>query len=255
MKRSLVILAAMAAFTTSGMAAVPVAAAAVDQPESAQRSMGMGLAGGALLGAIFGGPPGAIAGMALGGISTDRMLVTRRASALEEQTVMLENERRSLLSERASLRARNNELDRVLKHERELAGPRVDAALLADGLEFAVGFRTNSATPPVHTGEGLDALALLVNSVPSLDVRLDGYADPRGSEQLNQALSQARADAIRARLVDAGVDPARIHVRAHGADGGGPGGAADQADPDEWALQRKVTIRLEQREGKLASKP
>jgi outer membrane protein OmpA-like peptidoglycan-associated protein len=252
MKRSLVVIAAIAAFTTSGMAAVPAAAAAVDQPEGGQRSMGMGLAGGALLGAIFGGPPGAIAGMALGGISTDHMLVTRRAGALEEQTLTLESERRNLLSERASLRARNDELDRLLKLERELAGHAVDAALLADGLEFAVGFRTNSATPPVHAGEGLDALALLVNSVPSLDVRLDGYADPRGSEQLNQELSQARADAIRDRLVDAGVDRARIHVRAHGAF---HGGAADQANPDEWALQRKVTIRLEQREGKLASKP
>jgi outer membrane protein OmpA-like peptidoglycan-associated protein len=252
MKRSLVILAAVAAFTTSGMVAVPAVAAPGDHAGSGERSMGIGLAGGALLGAIFGGPPGAIAGMALGGISTDRMLVARRTGALEEQTVMLESERRNLLSERASLRARNNELDRLLKHERELAGHAVDAAPLAEGLEFAVGFRTNSARLETDAGEGFAALASLVNAVPSLDVYLDGYADPRGSDQLNRDLSRARADVIRDRLVEAGVDPGRIHVKAHGA------AASDTtepaADPDGWALQRRVNVRLELREGRLASK-
>jgi outer membrane protein OmpA-like peptidoglycan-associated protein len=250
MKLRLVFFAVIAAFTTA--VAAPAAAAPTEGPHGGTRSMGVGLAAGALLGAIVGGPPGAIAGMALGGISTDRMLIARQSGTLELHARSLEGERHSLLAERQSLAARVDELSFLLAQERDLGASATDVAMLAQGLEFAVGFRTNSATPATDAGEGFAALASLVNAVPSLDVHLDGYADPRGSEQLNRDLSRARADTIRDRLVDAGVDPGRIHVKAHGAT------ASDSAepvvDPDGWALQRRVNIRLELREGWLASK-
>jgi outer membrane protein OmpA-like peptidoglycan-associated protein len=229
------------------LATGPALAASNESHDHGQRGMGVGVAAAGVFGALVGGPAGAIAGMALVGITMDREFVARRAGDLEQRTTTLEAERLSLLSERMSLRSRLEELGRL-----ELEWKRVaDAAVLADGLEFSLGFRTNSAMPPAESTAGLEALALLVGAVPTLEVHLDGYADPRGSESLNHRLSQARAEAVRDRLVEAGVESERIHVKAHGAIDSDT--AARAGDPDGWALQRRVSIRLESREGRLAS--
>ncbi len=246
MKRTFIACAALAA-----LAAAP-AQAESGHPEQAARKNGIGVVAGGLVGALFGGPPGAIAGMMLGGYAVDREQAVHRAATLEQQNLVLEGERRSLTSERISLKASIAELHGELAHERELAASAAETGLLADGLAFAVGFRTNSATPPDELSEGIEALAMLIGALPSLEVRLDGYADPRGSDALNAELSLARAEAIRERLVLAGVDPERIHVTAHGAVASD---ADPVADPDGWALQRRVSIRLESREGRLAAKP
>lgn len=248
MNRRIITLAAIAALATA-----PGLAAAADTSEPNNRAVGLGLVAGGLFGALLGGPPGAIAGMTFAGIATDREQAARRADALAAQATLLEQERRSLLSERMSLKASVAELGRELEQERELAASASDAASLADGLEFAVGFRTSSALPPEELDEGLQALALLVGAIPSLEVQLDGYADPRGGAQLNHALSRARAEAIRDRLIDAGVQAERIHITAHGAVAGDAEERA--ADPDGWALQRRVHIRLQSSAGRLASRP
>ena len=248
MNRRIITLAAIAALATA-----PAFAAAADMPEPNNRALGIGLVAGGLFGALLGGPPGAVAGMTFAGLATDREQAARRADTLAAQASLLEQERRSLQSERMSLKASVAELERQLEHERDLVANAADVASLADGLEFAVGFRTGSALPPGEIDAGLEALAMLVGALPSLDIHLDGYADPRGGVPLNRALSQARADAIRDRLIAAGVRAERIHVTAHGAVAGS---AEEQAaDPDGWALQRRVSIRLESREGRLASKP
>lgn len=248
MNRSISTFAAIALLMT-----VPAIAMADETPERHKGAVGIGVVAGGVMGAIVGGPPGAMAGMMIAGVAADRELIAKRAGVLEDRTGALERERLNLLSEQVGLKARADELGRLLEHERQLATRAIDTASLADGLEFAVGFRTNSATPPAGVDHGLDALAQLVGAIPSLEVRLDGYADIRGEAAFNQALSQARAEAIRDRLVDAGVDAERIRVTAHGAD---EGESAEQAsDPDGWALQRRVSIRLERREGRLAAKP
>jgi outer membrane protein OmpA-like peptidoglycan-associated protein len=238
-------------------AALAALAAAPAQAESAHaeqaaRKNGIGVVAGGLVGALLGGPPGALAGMMLGGYAVDREQAVHRSGDLERQNVALEGERRSLASERISLKASIEDLHAELARERDLAASAVDMGMLADGLEFAVGFRTNSATPPDELSEGLEALAMLVGAVPSLEIHLDGYADPRGSDALNAELSLARAAAIRERLVRAGIDPERIHVTGHGAvaNDGDPA-----ADPDSWALQRRVSIRVESGEGRLAASP
>lgn len=246
MRRTFIAFAALSALATAPALAESAHA------EQAARNNGIGVVAGGLVGAVLGGPPGAIAGMMLGGYAVDREQAVHRSGDLERQNLALEGERRSLASERVSLKASITELHAALARERELAANAADMGMLADGLEFAVGFRTNSATPPDELSAGLEALAMLIGAVPSLEIHLEGYADPRGTDALNAELSLARAEAIRQRLVLGGIDPERIHVTAHGA----VASAEDPvADPDGWALQRRVSIRVESREGRLAASP
>ena len=59
-------------------------------------------------------------------------------------------------------------------------------------------------------------VADLVKKNPHVTVRLDGHADPRGSDRYNIALSERRVEAVRRGLVDAGVPADRIVIAAFG---------------------------------------
>lgn len=241
MKRSIITLAVITALSATPALAANTPQAA-DGPQAEARHNAIGIVAGGLIGAVIGGPPGLIAGMAMGGITSDQHLARSRVDSLEMLATELQQEQHGLETERASLQARVGTLGEALERERELAGRAAETLMLADGLEFSVGFRTNSAAPPEAVDKGLEALAVLVGAVPQLAIQLDGYADPRGSEALNAQLSMERAEAVRARLIAAGVDPQRIHVTGHGAV---PIDGNAQADPDGWAMQRRVDVRLQ----------
>jgi outer membrane protein OmpA-like peptidoglycan-associated protein len=247
MRNRIITLAALAA-----LAAAPGLASAADQAEG-KRATDIGIVVGGVLGAVVGGPPGAIAGMTLGGVAAEREIVARRNGALEGQLSELAAEQRELAGERARLQARVTELDRDLARERRAAAARPDVAALAAGLAFSVGFRTNSAQPPQQAVDSLEALALLLRAVPSLEVRIDGYADPRGTDDLNRSLSEARATAIRDQLLAAGIPADRISIAGHGAPQVDP--VAAPSDPDGWALQRRADIRLEHRDERVVARP
>jgi len=51
---------------------------------------------------------------------------------------------------------------------------------------------------------------------PSVQVGIDGYADPRGADSYNQGLSGRRVHAIRDALVKAGVSGDKITTGAFG---------------------------------------
>ncbi|NGX15732.1 OmpA family protein [Wenzhouxiangella sp. XN24] len=235
MKNSILTLAVI-----TSLAATPVLAA--ESSPTQARHNAIGIVAGGLLGAVIGGPPGLIAGMAMGGITSDQQLARSRVDSLESLAGQLRDEQRDLETERNGLQARVTTLGEALERQRDLAGRAAETLMLTDGLEFSIGFRSNSAAPPETLEESLAALATLVGAVPELTIQLDGYADPRGTAALNSKLSMQRAEAVRERLVAAGVDPQRIQVAGHGAvlaEG------AAQADPDEWAMQRRVDVRLQ----------
>jgi peptidoglycan-associated lipoprotein len=55
-------------------------------------------------------------------------------------------------------------------------------------------------------------IAAYMQANPSIQVGIDGYADPRGTNEYNLALSQRRVDAVRDALVQAGVPADRIQT-------------------------------------------
>lgn len=77
-------------------------------------------------------------------------------------------------------------------------------------------FATDSATLRPHAIDKLQPLADYLRGNPGVRVAIDGYTDSRGSAAHNQALSDRRADSVRAAFDQMGVTRARFSIDGHG---------------------------------------
>lgn len=102
-----------------------------------------------------------------------------------------------------------------------------------------ITFVTGSAELTPRARESLDVLGRAMNDgrLARLSFTVEGHADPRGSDELNQRLSEARAQGVRDYLVqNHGLDAARVNAVGKGASE-----PMDRRVP-EAAVNRRVTI-------------
>lgn len=111
---------------------------------------------------------------------------------------------------------------------------------LSPSLGLTLTFRTDSDRVEPHLRDQVQALAGLLQAFPGLTVVLEGYADRRGSEGHNLALSRRRAQAVQDLLAQAGAGPGRLRTRAYGE---ARSHAAD-GDPEGQDFERRVVVRL-----------
>lgn len=71
-------------------------------------------------------------------------------------------------------------------------------------------------------------------------VILEGHADERGSRDYNLALGERRALAVRAYLIELGVDPVKIQTRSFGEENP----ANKNHDEDAWSENRRVEFAI-----------
>jgi outer membrane protein OmpA-like peptidoglycan-associated protein len=62
----------------------------------------------------------------------------------------------------------------------------------------------------------LDKLSTFLNEYSKRTASIEGFTDSMGSDEMNQALSQRRADAVKYYLVKRGIDSARLSATGHG---------------------------------------
>lgn len=77
-------------------------------------------------------------------------------------------------------------------------------------------FEFNKAVLQPGSERTLRKVAEFLREHPGRDVRIEGFTDSIGTDSYNQQLSERRADAVRAALVDAGVAPERIVSAGYG---------------------------------------
>ena len=86
----------------------------------------------------------------------------------------------------------------------------------------------------------LDYKAKILQANAALTVRVNGYADERGSDEYNLALGMRRATAAKRYLVNKGVADARITTFSYG--------EGDPIDPghneDAWAKNRRDQFQI-----------
>jgi outer membrane protein OmpA-like peptidoglycan-associated protein len=64
--------------------------------------------------------------------------------------------------------------------------------------------------------EELEVLITFMQSRPAVRIRIEGHTDNTGSAKTNELLSQKRAEAVKAYVVQKGIDPRRIQTMGYG---------------------------------------
>jgi outer membrane protein OmpA-like peptidoglycan-associated protein len=234
---------------TIGLMGVSAAAFAGDS-RAAPPQEPAGLISGAVIGAFAAGPVGAVVGAGLGAWLGNRVHRAGEAKVAEARTKDLESDKSALLAEKSALLSEKSQLvetnqsltaklDDLAQKIDTTQTAKGDASQLLDGFEGDVLFRTGSAEITPDLAHQIQVLAQAVARSPALKVRVDGYADPRGTTDLNMKLSQDRANAVRDLLVAAGVNDEVLEVNAYGKS------QSVAEDSDGYALERRVRLTLQ----------
>lgn len=99
-------------------------------------------------------------------------------------------------------------------------------------------FEFNSSQIAQSEQPKLETIAHLLKEHGDMQVQLNGWCDNSGSDAVNDRISQQRADAVKARLVDLGIDASRIAAIGHG---------IDLAEPDAAKARRVAVSQPEQK--------
>jgi outer membrane protein OmpA-like peptidoglycan-associated protein len=215
------------------VAAMPPASAA-----NASRQESIGFGTGAAVGAAAGGPVGFLVGAAVGAKLGDLYHQKDvRNEALNDELVAA---RQDLDRLEAELAATDGDLRRVGTELRTLiaSGAPEMLELMKTGIEMDLLFGTEEDELSAESAARVDELARVLATLPSVQIRLDAWADPRGEEDYNQSLSERRAEHVQGLLTAGGIPASRVSASAHGE------AAGEESDPDRNALQRRVSVTL-----------
>jgi outer membrane protein OmpA-like peptidoglycan-associated protein len=243
---------------TIGLLGVSAAASADGAPPPAKKPSPhepAGFVAGAVIGGFAAGPIGAVVGAGVGTWLGSRVHRAKDANKAEAEVAALQSDKTQLEQRTVSLESANSDLEETnraltarldqLAHSVEVAqeltdeAAREQAARVLDGLQGEVLFRTGSADLTAEAAGEIQVLAGVMAKSPALTVRLDGYADPRGSDDANLQLSQARADNVRDIFLAAGVPESSVEVNAYGKS------QSTAEDRDGYAFERRVRLTLQ----------
>jgi peptidoglycan-associated lipoprotein len=114
---------------------------------------------------------------------------------------------------RANEAAAQAERDRL---ERERRSREAATSAARDALTEIVFFEYDSDEITPTAEQKLDSKAAVLRANPGVRLRIEGHADQRGSTEYNLALGQRRAEAVRAYLVNLGIDGSRLSTLSYG---------------------------------------
>jgi outer membrane protein OmpA-like peptidoglycan-associated protein len=230
------------------------AAAFAGEPKPRPPQEPAGFVVGGVIGAFAAGPIGAVVGAGIGTWLGNRVHRASDAKKAEAQVALLESDKSALQTEKSALLAEKSKLAETnltlnvqladLSQKVETARTaKEDASEVLDGLQGDVLFRTGSAEITPDIAHQIQVLAQAVAKSPELKIRVDGYADPRGTIETNLKLSQDRADAVRDLLLASGVGDEALEVNAYGKS------QSTAEDSDGYALERRVRLTLQMESG------
>ncbi len=223
------------AFTLGAATVTPALASSADTlPE--ERS---GALIGGIIGAGVGGPIGAGVGAMFGGG------ILGKAFGLNRQNGEL---RTDLAEARTEGKREQYRLEReIARLSSKLNEAKVEAATSP---RLPIQFRTASSNLETHYEKELAGVAKAIAERPDAVVRLAGFADRRGDEDYNLALSKERVEAVKQFLVKHGVAGNRIMTEAYGE----TRPVASEPTPENHFFDRRVVLQVSVEDLPLASR-
>jgi outer membrane protein OmpA-like peptidoglycan-associated protein len=109
---------------------------------------------------------------------------------------------------------------------------------ITDGLTVSIPFRTGGWRIEPHLETHLNALARALIDIPCLQVKLEGFADTRGSHRFNRKLSMRRVYAVWTVLARGGLPIERMRLKANG----DRGALYARGDRGGYSFDRRVVI-------------
>jgi outer membrane protein OmpA-like peptidoglycan-associated protein len=125
-----------------------------------------------------------------------------------------EIEKGTLERQQVQLEARTREADRVQQELKDLQAKQTER-----GLVLTLGdvlFDTGKATLKPGAYSTIDRLAQVLNSSHNSRVVIEGHTDSVGSEEMNQSLSEQRAQAVQSALMQRGVSGSQVRSLGKG---------------------------------------
>ncbi|MCW8847489.1 MAG: OmpA family protein [Sedimenticola sp.] len=190
---------------------------------------------GSITGALLAGPPGFIIG-AVGGV------LAGRNSGMESDLHTTRQE--------VELLKRQQKIDaeKMVRLQKRLAVVQFDnqqqLQAIASGFLYRIQFRSNQSALEAHDQLALQALSQALATLHTLKVHIHAFADRRGRKDQNQALSEARASAVKDQLTASGVAAERIELRSYGE----ANAHYPQSDTEGLGYDRQVVVRFHLKE-------
>jgi len=185
------------------------------------------------------------------GDERNRVLVESRAEEkyrASEAEAALARARAAQESQAVANRELASQVQRLQDQVRELEAKQTQRGwviTLGSDLLFDVG----KATLKPGGRRAIENVARIMRNEPERNIVIEGFTDDRGREELNRRLSERRAQAVRAALAGAGVEPGRIVARGLGESYP----VASNASPAGRQLNRRVEILIGEHAGRAAT--
>lgn len=128
------------------------------------------------------------------------------------------------------------ELEHPVGPDPELCVRRINGILLADKITFAPG----ETTLDDHASAVVDRIAELLKECPEIPMEIGGHTDNQGSEEMNERLSRARAEAVLAAIASRGVLVSQISAKGYGE----TRPIADNSTEQGREANRRIAVRL-----------
>jgi sortase system peptidoglycan-associated protein len=223
--------------------------------EPTENYMYHGMGAGAATGALLAGPVGLVVGGLVGAFAGSSQAVTEidpsEDTSIYSSGHAIETDQEILTTANGNSTDSHSELASLqvarLGAISDLPQSDIDTQnnnildILTDELSLDVYFRSGSSNIEAFYPARLTAIAKLMESMTSLEIHLDGYADRRGDKDRNKALADQRINAVRQQLINAGVDENRIISKAFGE----MKMVSRAGDLEGYTFDRKVVIRFE----------
>lgn len=179
---------------------------------------------------------------------TQRALEEAQAARLDSEISAAQAEQSRRLAEAQALEAQ------LSRREAELAAAAADSLRMqlqgmtarseARGQVMTISgdaFASGQSQLRREARDNLQKVIDLINANPGTSVLIEGHTDSQGSANLNQVLSQRRAEAVRDALIQQGVDGSRLRAMGLGKDRP----VADNGTAEGRARNRRVEVVVE----------